>query len=122
MAVMATCSTSTYSVADVASMFEDDNFPEDSVSESEEDIDLSDPDAGAITTSESEDGVSESRNDEQSEEESVDLSGETESGTSSSAEESPVPKRYVSLLLLVATRFCSLYFPLSLSPSLPCTL
>ena len=97
---MADMASSRFSAVAVASMFETDEFPEDSLSsESEEDgLDLSDPDAGAYTTSEGEDmdGGTASTS------EIADNASEVKSSEEdsiSSADESPLPKRYVKLFL-----------------------
>ena len=91
-------------VQQLLSMFEDDEFPEDGLSsESEEDgLDLSDPDAGAYTTTEGEDmddstnGISDNANEVGS---SMDDLIPSEADSVSSTEESPLPKRYVKLSL-----------------------
>ena len=102
MATMA--STSRFSTTAVVSMFETDDFPEDSLSsESEDELDLSDPDAGAYSNSEGEDtggNASESEISGNATEvgSSMDELSASEGDSVSSNEESPLPKRYVKLL------------------------
>ena len=102
MATMA--STSRFSTTAVVSMFETDDFPEDGLSsESEEDeLDLSDPDAGAYSNSEGEDtdgntSESELRGNATEVGSSMDESSASEGDSVSSNKESPLSKRYVKL-------------------------